>query len=220
MRQGRRVDSETDEDRWAEAQSLLDRTPTESAEERLRRWRRLRLSFVIGLSAAGLVLALVVVLLVGHGAADEAEPPVWQQVAGLGVEVLALVVIVAGLVLQLKGNRRLRVWSNPMAALTRGQRKQLIADVRGGGAVEPARLPLARYMAELLVHQRTALTGQVGMVVLFAGQWVVSPTAWRLNMVALMFVIWCASMFFLRRDVSRARAFLDRHPDPAEPSAR
>jgi hypothetical protein len=220
MRQGLGVNSETDEDRWAEAQSLLDRTPTESAEERLRRWRRLRLSVVLGVSAASLVLALVVVLLAGHGTAAETEPPVWQQVAGLGVEVLALVVIVAGLVLQLKGNRRLRVWSNPMAALTRGQRKQLIADVRGGGAVEPARLPLARYMAELLVHQRTALTGQVGLVVLFAGQWVVSPTAWRLNMVALMFVIWSASMFFLRRDVGRARAFLDRHPDPAEPSAR
>jgi MFS family permease len=220
MRQSRRVNSETAEDRWAEVQSLLDRTPTESAEERLRRWRRLRLSFVIGLSAAGLVLALVVVLLVGHGTADEAEPPVWQQVAGLGVEVLALVVIVAGLVLQLKGNRRLRVWSNPMAALTRQQRRQLIVDVRGGGAVDPARLPLARYMAELLVHQRTALTGQVGLVVLCAGQWIVSPTTWRLTMTAVMFVIWSASMFFLRRDVGRARAFLDRHPDPAGPSAR
>jgi len=219
MRQGRRVNSETDEDRWAEALSLVDRTPTESAAERLRRWRRLRLSFVIGLSVAGLVLGLVV-LLVGHGMAATTDPPVWQELSGIAVEALALVVIVAGLVLQLKGNRRLRVWSNPMAALTRRQRKQLIADVRGGGPVDPARLPLARYMAELLVHQRTALTGQVGLVVLFAGQWIVSPTAWRLTMSALMFVMWSVSTFFMRRDVGRARAFLDRHPDPAEPAAR
>ena len=213
MGESRRVNSENDEDRWAEAQSLLDRTPTESAAERLRRWRRLRLSFVLGVSAASLVLALVVVLLVGHGTASETDPPVWQQVAGLGVEALALVVIVAGLVLQLKGNRRLRVWNNPTVALTRQQRKQLIAAVRGAGPVDPARLPLARYMAELLVHQRTALTGQVGLVVLFAGQWIVSPTAWRLTMSALMFVMWSVSTFLLRRDVGRARAFLDRHPD-------
>jgi hypothetical protein len=214
------MDSETDADRWAEARSLLDRTPTESAEERLRRWRRLRLSFVLGLAVVGLALGLLVVLVVGHGTAAETQPPGWQQVAGLGVEALALVVIVIGLVFQLKGNRRLRVWSNPTSALTRRQRKQLIADVRGGGAVEPGRLPLARYMAELLVHQRTALTSQVGLVVLFAGQWIVSPTRGRLALVVLGVVIWSVSTFFLRRDVGRARAFLQRHPDAAEPPAR
>jgi hypothetical protein len=128
------------------------------------------------------------------------------------------VLVVGGLVVQVKGNRRLRVWGNPLAPLTRGQRTRLIAGVRGRGPVLPEQLPLAKYMAELLVNQRTALTGQLGLVVLFAGQWVLSPTEWRLTMVVVLSLIFGAATFFLRRDVGRAREFLDRYPDPSERS--
>ncbi|MCF6506504.1 hypothetical protein E9549_03640 [Blastococcus sp. MG754426] len=91
-----------DESRWAEAQSLLERAPTPSAEERLRHWRRVRVASVLALGAAAAVL--------------------------------------------------------------------------------------------------------------FAGQWVVSPTAWRLALVAVLSVVLGIAALHLQRDVARVRAFLGRHP--------
>lgn len=204
--------SAEDDARWAEATSLLDRAPTESATDRLRRWRRLRVAAALALGTAGAVTGLVLFLLLDVGVAPETDPPLWQVILGLVIQTLALVVIVVGLVVQVKGNRRLRVWRSAMAPLTRGQQKELVAIVRGRAPVVPGRLPLVRYMAELLVHQRSALTGQVGLLVLFAGQWIVSPAAWRLAMVALLAVMFSVAAVFLRRDLARARQFLARHP--------
>jgi hypothetical protein len=45
--------------------------------------------------------------------------------------------------------------------------------------VEPARVPLARVLAEQLVSQRTALVANVGLGIAFTGQWIASPTQWR-----------------------------------------
>jgi hypothetical protein len=211
--------SGTDEARWAEAQSLLDRMPTESAQERLRRWRRLRLLFVLGMAVVGLVVGLVVVLLVDGGMDSAEDEPLWREIVGLVVLGIATVVIVAGLVVQLRGNRRLHVWRNPLAPLTRAQNKELIAQVRGRREPVAEHLPLARYMAELLVHQRTAMTGQIGLLLLFAGQWIMSPTAWRLVVAAVLAGTLLLAMPFLRRDVARGRAFLDAHPAPESSAA-
>ena len=204
----------TDEARWAEAQSLLDRMPTESAEERLRRWRRLRMLLSVGLVLAGAAVGLVVLLLVGAGADGAEDGPLWQDILGLGVIVVGFVLTVVGLVVQLRGNRRLHVWRNPLAPLTRAQRKELVAQVRGRGEHPGERLPLARYMAELLVNQRTAMTGQAGLLLLFAGQWVMSPATWRLLGAAALAVLLLLGVTVQRRDVVRARAFLEAHPAP------
>ncbi|ADB73942.1 hypothetical protein Gobs01_03642 [Geodermatophilus obscurus DSM 43160] len=62
------------------------------------------------------------------------------------------------------GKWRLRVWRIPVAVLTRAQRKQLVAQVRGWRPVDPDRLPLAR-LAEQLVAQRN------GMLANMASRW-------------------------------------------------
>ncbi|UOY03413.1 hypothetical protein [Blastococcus sp. PRF04-17] len=204
----------SDEARWAEAQSLLDRTPTESAEERLRRWRVLTLLFVLGVGLAALVLGLVVVLLVDGGVARPDDGPLWRELLGLGVILVAFVLVVVGFVLQLRGHRRLHAWRNPLAPLTRAQRKELADQVRAGSAEPADRLPLARYTAELLVHQRTAMTGQVGMLLLFAGQWIASPRALPLALASVFALLVVLSATIFRRQVRRARDFLDAHPAP------
>lgn len=124
-------------------------------------------------------------------------------VVGLGVVAVGRVLAVAGLVVQLKGSRRLHVWRNPLTSLTRAQRREL----RG-------RSPLARYAAELTVHQRSGLPGQAGLLLLFAGGWIGSPSVWRAVFAAVLAVVLALSVAVARRDVVRARAFLDAHPAP------
>jgi hypothetical protein len=51
-----------DEARWAEAQSILDRTPTESAERRMRRSRRLMVSIVVVVELVTMALAAVLMI--------------------------------------------------------------------------------------------------------------------------------------------------------------
>jgi hypothetical protein len=177
------------------------------------------LLFIAGMVLAGLTLGLVLVLVIGEGVDGGDGGPLWRDVLGLVVLGLATVVIVVGLVVQLRGNRRLHVWRNPLAPLTRAQRKELVAQVRGRGEHPAERLPLARYMAELLVHQRTAMTGQIGLLLLFAGQWIGSPSTWRVLLMAVFAVVVLVGMPFVRRDVVRARAFLEAHPAPEASAA-
>jgi len=203
-----------DEARWAEAQSLLDRLPTESAEERLRRWRRRMVLLVVAVGLGGAAVGLVVVLLFRGTLTHRVETPLWQEITGLVVMGLALVLMIAGLVVQLRGNRRLTVWRTPLAPLTRAQRKELADAVKGKASVRDERLSLARYMAEVVLHQRTQLTGQVGLLLLFVGQWLTSPSVVRLGIVAGYGVLLAVAVPFLRRSASRAQRFLEAHPTP------
>jgi hypothetical protein len=209
--------SETDEDRWVEAQSLLDSRPSEEAAQRLSRWRRSRLLFMVGLSVAGAALGLVVVLLAGGGGSiTDLDPPVWQEVTGVVVSGVGCVLALIGLVAILKANRRLRAWHNPLAPLTRQQRKQLVAQVRGRAPVQPERLPLARYTAELLVNQRLAWVTQFTLLILWAGMWIADPTWWRLAAATAFALLALVGGFFVRRDADRAQHFLDSWPAPEE----
>jgi hypothetical protein len=201
-----------DDARWAEAQSLLDRLPTESAEASLRRWRMRMVLLVVALVLGGAALGLVVVLAVSGGGQHRDDVPTWQEITGLVVMGFALVLMIVGLVVQIRGNRRLRVWSQPFAVLTRDQRKEVAAMVKGRAPVRKDRLPLARYMAEATVHQRAQVTGQIGLLLLFVGQWLSRPGTVRLVIVLGYAALLAIAIPFLRRGVVRAQRFLEEHP--------
>jgi MFS family permease len=211
-----------DEARWADAQSILDRAPTEAARRELGRWRMQRLLFVAGLALFGAVVGLVVYLVLDSGVDDASGGTApWRRITGLVVVSSGLVLAVVGAVAQIRAARALRAWHNPLAALTREQRKQLLAQVRGQAPAEAATLPQARYLAQALVQQRAAPVSQFGLVALFAGQWIMSPTAFRLVLAVLLAVLAVVGVPLLRRDAGRARAFLLAHPpterDPSAP---
>ena len=117
-----------------------------------------------------------------------------------------------------RGNRRLRVWISPLAVLTRSQRRELVASVRGSRPVEPERVPLARLLAEQLVSQRPTLVANVGLGIAFTCQWIASPAQWRAVLTGVFALVIGASWVFLDRDARRARQFLDDHP-PSTPPA-
>ena len=99
-----------------------------------------------------------------------------------------------------------------MTVLDPGQRKELAAQVRGRRSVEPARVPLARLMAEQLVHQRTVFVTNLGLGILFVGQWIASPSVWRAVLGGAYAVLVTEAFLFAQRDARRAQRFLDEHP--------
>ena len=206
--------SETSEEaRWADAHSLLDRAPTESASQRLRRWRRLRVLLLASVLLVSAAVGLVLVVVFGGTSAHADEAPTWQAVLGF-------VVAGAGLVLQGIGvaalwwvNRRVRGWRSPLSALTRTQRKELLAQVRAQRPVDPARVPLARLLAEQLVGQRSVMASNLGLSICWVGLWIATPTLWRAVIAGFYGVMLGLAWPFIERDARRALRFLDAHPD-------
>jgi hypothetical protein len=208
--------SADDEVRWAEAQSILDRTPTESAEVRLRRSRRLRLGVIVGLALVLTTAITVAFLLVSDPARlrPERDPATPQVVLGFVLSVVALVVMLVGVVGQVRATRRMQAYRSPLYVLNRAQRKQLVSEVRGRTAAVPEHVPLARHLAELLLLQRFAVSWQAAWLVSQAGLWIAQPATWRLWLVGLFLVAVVGSYLAGRRQAWAARRFLKEHPAP------
>ena len=209
---------EIGEAEWAAAQSLLDRVPTESATQRLRRWRRQRVLLVAALILLTSALAVVLVVVVGAPSAHSEDVPTWQTATGFVLAGAGLLLQIAGLVGIVRTGRRLRAWNSPVAVLSRGRRKELLAQVRGRRPVEPERIPLARLLAEQLLSQRTLLVANTGLGISFVGQWIASPTTWRAVATAALGLLLAAGWVVAQRDARRARRFLEEHSSPTAES--
>ncbi|MDP9429893.1 MAG: hypothetical protein M3Q47_13915 [Actinomycetota bacterium] len=201
-----------DDVRWAEADALLAGTPSEAGQRWLRRTRRVRLLVVTGLVVALGALAAVVGVLVVDGEADPPDVPTWQVVTGFVVMTAGLLGAFVALIRQRRGLRRLHAWRSPLLVLTARQRKELLAQVRGKAPVDPARVGLARLLAEGLLQGQAALGLNLGLMVMWAGQAVAQPSWWRVGVATAFMLLCAASAPFLRRDARRAQAFLDTHP--------
>jgi nitroreductase len=201
-----------DEARWADAQSLLDRAPTESADQRLRRWRRLRVLLLASVLLVSAAVGVMLAVLFSGPSAHAKEAPTWQAVFGF-------VIAAAGLVLQGFGvaalwwvHRRVRGWRSPLSVLTRAQRKELLAQVRAQRPIQLSRVPLARLLAEQLVGQRAVMASNLGLGICWAGLWIASPTLWRAVIAGLYGVFLALGWPFIERDARGALRFLGAHP--------
>ena len=207
-----------DEARWAEAQSLLDRRPTESAAQRLRRSRRNRWLLIAALVLVGLAAAVLLALFVLDDGTDRRrteDVPTWQVVTGFAISGLGLLFMVVALVVQFRGLRRVRAWGSPLHVLTLRQRKELLRQVRGRGPDVPERVPLARHLAEVLLAQRLGLPVQAGLLVNFAGLWIVDRETVRLVLVAVFAVLLVVGGVLVQCESRRARRYLVEVPEPA-----
>ncbi|KGH47197.1 hypothetical protein IN07_08240 [Modestobacter caceresii] len=212
--------AQTDDDpRWAEAVSVLHGAPSSTAERLLRRSRLLRWSWAL----AGMLLAVAagVLLAVLAGASlvpDPGSSGGWV-VAGLVVQGAGLAVMIGYLVVAWRiGLFRIAWWQRqPTNVLSRGQRRGLLAQVRGRAEVDPARLPLARDLAQRLVLQQHQALLVVGVVLQQLGRTIGAPT--QLNEVITVLVGGglVVAAVLMRREAGRAERFLADHPDPGSP---
>lgn len=207
-----------DEDRWAEAMSILQEAHTESAQRRLQRHRRNLVLLVSGIALGSLGLGLVLFLVIFPGSASsEGDEPLWREVTSIVMAAVGLVVAVAVIVALVRSNRRLNSWrGNPLAPLTASQKKAVAKMATGRAPVPPDRLPLARYAAEATVAVRLVVAQQAGVVVIFAGQWIGEPTTWRLVLLGFLTVLSVPLGALALRRAGQARRFLDQHPASAD----
>ena len=206
-----------DDERWAQALSVLERQPTERAGERLRRFRRTVVWRIAGLGLAAVAVGvLVAALTLGSGGdGASADPAAWQEVTGLVLLAVGLVVEVAGFVVMRRaGLLRKDRWAVPAAVLTKTQRALLRDQVRGRAPVDPTRLPLARDGARRIVAQRGQVVLVVGVLFLLVGQAVSDPGLWRAVLAGAFVVFYAVVVWALERDARRAERFLAAHPAP------
>ena len=192
--------------------SVLDRAPNRSARERLRRRRRLSWSWVLGLMVVLAAGATLLALLFTDALVPGSAPPSGWVVTGLVVQTAGIVLLVGYAVIAWRAGLFRGAWSQPIAVLDRAQRRRLLAQVRGRAAVDPARLPLARDLAERLVLQRHQVLFVAGILVQQLGRAISGPTTFVLVLTGGLTVVFAVAMVLLRRDAQRAEAFLRDHP--------
>jgi hypothetical protein len=214
--QGRNSGTADDDARWAEALSILGDGPSQAAEDRLRRVRRTRVLLVLVATLVVVALAVVVGLLfldVADGdAARDDDTPAWAGAVGAVLSILGGVLMVVGGVLLIRSMRRTRSWRRSLDVLTLRQRRQLVRQVRGRDLLAAEHIPLARVQAEILADQRAPLVVLSAAALNFVGINVRDPEPWRLIAGVLAACLAIAALVFSRRDVGRARRFLQQHP--------
>jgi hypothetical protein len=218
------VTERTDTERWADAESIVDGDPSEFALFEIRRFRR-RMRYLIWSLGAFLVVVVaagVVVVLVGghsgHQAAAPTRTPLWQEIAGLCLNGLGVVVLVVGLVGYFRSGVPQAAWRSPALVLTRAQRRGLSAQIRGRTPVQPERVRVARYVADLAAgpNVRRFLTFLfTGLILELIGQLVSRPTTGRLVYTGTFLVVYVVLVGVIARRWRQIQGFLDRTRSPA-----
>jgi len=212
------------EQRWVQALAILDGGGDPRAQ---RRSRNRRLVVLL----AGLVLLTAATAAVGFLLSMHADGPAarhhdprdvsqLRKVGALGVIVVGLVVEMVGLVQLLRFKHRMPVWRLPTLALTSGQRRQLIRQVRGRAPVQPDRLRLLRDLARRMQGQYQGPFGPYGLLIgslslLLAGEAVASTRMWMLWLSVPLVCLYPFAMTLMRRDARRAAGFLTQYPEPS-----
>jgi Ca2+/Na+ antiporter len=202
------------EDRWAEARSLLDRAPTESAERRMLRSRRTRILTVLAVALlAGAPVGIGAVWLADSSglATSPADVPQGQEVAGLAIAGAGLLMLVVAVVAQIRSNRRTSAWRSPLVVLTGDQKKELLAIVRRRGDVPPDRLLLARHLASNMLDQRHVVLLLLGQAVMWTGFLIATPAWWRAILAVVLLGAAVVGVLLVRRQERQARRFLAEH---------
>ena len=203
----------SDEERWAAAMSVLERSPDGTAQQRLRRQKMVVWSAVAGVTLVGLgVGALVAVLVLGADDGPDADPPPWREVSGPALQAVGLVAMAVGAVSGWRAGVWRGIWSQPAAVLSRAQRRSLLAQVRGKAAVESARLPLARAVAQRMLLQRHLLLFWAGLLLQQVGRAVGSTGRLQLVFALVGVAGYAIVVPALARMAGQGERFLRAHP--------
>lgn len=201
----------SDEDRWSEAQSLLEGTPSEPALQRRRRGRWTFLLVLVIALAVGMAAGLAVIAWSGADGSESDDRPLWRSITGLLLILAGMVVAAPAVFRLIRANGLRDGWRTPLVALDMNQRRHLLRQVRGRVPADPAHLPLARHLAETLLRQVGTPTLVLGVVLLAAGQLSLSGSWFWAALLVLMVASWPLQV----RRTSRIHEFLAQHPaDP------
>lgn len=206
----------TEDERWAEADSILRRKATPSAVASQRKRRKRVWLTVVGVALLSGAIGGVIGGLAASGdhvhSADQAST--WQYIVGFTLSTLGILGGAAALVSLIRSGQWGAAWRSPTTALTRQQRKDLLRQVRGQRAADPEHLALARHLARQLVIQRRQALLMTSLLLLWIGQVIVFPDLLHVALFGLFVVLGPFAIALILRDARRAQRFLDEHPGP------
>lgn len=207
------VDDE--EERWAQAESILRGTPTPDAVLALRRYRRSIWRIVAVCIGIVVAAGVSIPLMIGrrHHVAVHHEVPVAQAITGLVVAALGLIVVVIGFVVLMRSRDWGAEYRAPALVLNRRQRRALMQQIRGRAPVDSRHLALARDVAGRFSRLRGYQTLLAGGVLIGVAQVILSPDLWRLVSPMVMVVGLTGALIFQRRIIREAHRFLEANPE-------
>jgi len=200
------VPERTGDERWARALARVARGRPRTAEATRRGPRQLAwLLAVVGtLTALGLVL--IALHLAGGG-------PAWRQPVAWTLTGVQTALCLGGAVVAWGSGTLRNSWPDVQPELTRDQRREVAAQLRGTVPVDPAHVPLVREWALCRVAQVPLLLLVVGFQQLRLGD---LGDEGALDWFALsLVVLWLGVLGSFFVQLRRARRFLLAHPEPA-----
>jgi hypothetical protein len=194
-----------DDARWSDEEP--GPTPDPAATARRRHRDLVGAAVVVGVS----LLVAVAVLVAGLPDVEVGSP---RELTAVVLILIGFVLVGTGFGTGLWKLRRLGGPRDATLLLDRAQRRELLGQVRGRRPVDPARLAVARNLAERLVHQRWLALGSVGLLLSQVGQALTAPSVWRAWAATGLAVALGAACIFAAWDARRGQRFLAAHPAP------
>jgi protein-S-isoprenylcysteine O-methyltransferase Ste14 len=215
------MNTDTTEDdrahRWATAEALArgDGSPDVTAGIHRRRTRTWLL--IATFIATLIALTAAAGFLFARHQPDEPAPatdpsdPLWAEITGLTLAVVGLLLIGFGIWQMVRAGSFGNRWHAPASVLTWAERRELRREVLGRRPLDPAHLLVARDLAQRMTRTNGMLAMYSGFLLGQVGQNLSSPHPWRLALLAVVTLLFSIAGLLTRRDVGRARAFLDQH---------
>ena len=204
---------DADEQRWAEARSVLDRRPTPQAHRRQRRQAATTWVVVVAvLVFAGAVSAFLASLIFPSSPSPSAPVAGWRDDVGLAITAAGLLIETAGIIAIVRSGLWGARWRAPVAVLTRRQRRSLTRQVLGKVPPVPQRLPLARDFAETLSSSRVLIVLYAGVALLPVGNAMGEASTTRMLWALVPAALVVLGGVITERQARLADRFLRQHP--------
>ena len=205
--------------RLAAALDLADGGGDADAQELLQRRKTRAIRYRIVLMLGSLVIGAVLGFAFSHrGTTMSRGSSVahWRTVAGPALMVAGLLIEVVVIVARVRAGQFTSGWRSPSLVLTRGQRRQILRQIRGRMRVDETMLPVSRNLAELLRRQRSLIGLYIALPMVFLGQALPHNVPFRWWLAITLIAVCAASSVQMFRDSARAERFL-QHTNPTYP---
>ena len=208
------------QERLAAALSLADGGGDAGAQEVLQRRKTRAIRLRIVLMLGSLIIGAVVGVAFSHRSITMSRgSPVahWRTIAGPALIVAGLLIEVVVIVARVRAGQFTSGWRSPSLVLNRGQRRQILRQIRGRMDVDESMLPVSRELAELLRRQRSLIGLFIALPMIFLGQALPHNVPLRWWLAVALIAVCAASSVQMLRDSARAERFL-QHTKPTHPA--
>lgn len=201
---------------WRAAVSVVEGNPTGRARARQRRSRNRRVAlFVVVLAIPFATFGLL--RATGTQLPDPltTTPPTPLLTVGYLISGLGFILSMVGIVRLVRAGMWGQAWRGPTLSLDRRDRRRLLQHIRHAEPVSTAQYTVAADLARRMAAQGPLLLLLGGVLCSAAGQGITSSHSvfrWLFVLVVITEVI---TLIYARRDIRRARHWLEQYPAPA-----